>query len=549
MIRALFIPSSSGQSKIENRNSKITARITFLVFTFTLLFSLSSRAHVGSPDVFYDGMVGPYPARITIRMPNVVPGRAEISVRVQSAQPVEVSFLPLYSLIAITNAPPPDIGRLVTGETNLYAGELWLMSFGAYSVEVRIKGKDGDGSAQIPVTSVAIRQLPLPFLLGKILLLLAAILVIGGIGIAAAAGREASLPSGSQSVFERGGGRPTVRVYTAVLPTKTDRRNGYLAATAATLVFIAALAGGKFWWNVEEKSFRTHLLAGAWPDLTTGVRLFGNQRILRLEAGKTFFQENNKFSLIPDHGKLMHLFLVRENSRDAFAHLHPIRKEGDTFEVAIPPLPEGRYAIFCDLTFEGGVSSTATNSIVLPPLPAVSDTVTTAIQNDPDDSWATFADTTPASSTASPVYSLPDGLRVTWKSQNPLRAKQDASLKFEVTDSAGEPVALEPYMGMLCHAAVLRSDGSIFAHLHPAGNFSMAAQTFFETKLANETKSGASSNPGPQDHSMHHHHPASATSSVYLPYEFPEPGNYRIWVQFKINGRILTAVFDATVTS
>jgi hypothetical protein len=104
-------------------------------------------------------------------------------------------------------------------------------------------------------------------------------------------------------------------------------------------------------------------------------------------------------------------------------------------------------------------------------------------------------------------------------------------------------------MGMLCHAAVLRSDGTIFAHLHPAGNFSMAAQTFFETKLANETKSGASSNPGPQDHSMHHHHPASATSSVYLPYEFPEPGNYRIWVQFKINGRILTAVFDATVSS
>jgi hypothetical protein len=106
-------------------------------------------------------------------------------------------------------------------------------------------------------------------------------------------------------------------------------------------------------------------------------------------------------------------------------------------------------------------------------------------------------------------------------------------------------------MGMLCHAAVLRSDGSIFAHLHPAGNFSMAAQSFFETKLANETKSefGNSSTKGPQDHMMHHHHSASAISSVYLPYEFPEPGNYRIWVQFKTNGRILTAVFDATVNS
>jgi len=191
------------QSKIENRKSKISPTrgvLLGLAFFATLILARSTQAHVGSPDVFYDGMVGPYPARITIRMPNVVPGRAEISVRVQTSQPVEISFLPLYSLIAISNAPPPDIGRLVAGETNLYAGELWLMSFGAYSVEVRIKGKEGAGSTQIPVTSVAIRQLPLPFLLGKVLLLLAAILVIGGIGIAAAAGREAALPSGPLSL-------------------------------------------------------------------------------------------------------------------------------------------------------------------------------------------------------------------------------------------------------------------------------------------------------------------------------------------------------------
>jgi hypothetical protein len=303
---------------------------------------------------------------------------------------------------------------------------------------------------------------------------------------------------------------------------------------------------------VEEKSFRRHLLAGAWPDLTTNVRLSGNQRILRLQVSKTFFEQNNRFSLIPDHGKLMHLFLVRENSRDAFAHLHPIRKEGYTFEVAIPPLPEGRYAIYCDLTFEGGTSSTATNSIELPPVPNGSETTAAALEHDPDDSWAAFAaDTLPTSTNPAQVYHMPDGAQVTWKSQKPVRVKQDASLKFEVTDSAGEPAALEPYMGMLCHAAVLRSDGSIFAHLHPSGNFSMAAQSFFETKLANETKSESSVPPsdGPQDHAMHHHHSGSVISSVYLPYEFPEPGNYRIWVQFKTNGRIVTAVFDATVNS
>ena len=110
-------------------------------------------------------------------------------------------------------------------------------------------------------------------------------------------------------------------------------------------------------------------------------------------------------------------------------------------------------------------------------------------------------------------------------------------------------------MGMLAHAAVLRSDDAIFAHLHPSGNFSMAAQNFFETKLEKE-QNGPQNSPNENseppasghDHMMMHHaHSSSAVSSVYLPYEFPEPGNYRIWVQFKTGGRILTGVFDARV--
>src|SRR5262249_18073305 len=146
---------------------------------------------------------------------------------------------------------------------------------------------------------------------------------------------------------------------TGATPERRQRRNGYFAATAATVIFILALAGGKFWWNIEEKSFRGHLLAGPWPDLTTDVRISGNQRILRLEVGKTFFEQNSSSPLLPNPEKLMPLSLVRQATRDAFAHLPPIQKEGYTFEVALPPLPEGRYTIFCDLTFEGGVSSTA----------------------------------------------------------------------------------------------------------------------------------------------------------------------------------------------
>jgi hypothetical protein len=404
------------------------------------------------------------------------------------------------------------------------------MSFGGYSVEVRVKGAKGDGVAQIPVTSVAIRQLPMPSVLGKVLLFLAATLVVGGIGIAAAAGREATLSPGE-------------------VPGKAERQKSILAAASTAIIFGLALTGGNFWWNRDEDAFRGHLREGAWPDLTASVRVEGKERIVRLEVGKIRFQGNYKPALIPDHGKLMHVFLVREGSHDAFAHLHPIRKERYLFEVVVPPLPEGRYAIFCDLTFEDGASSTATASVLLPSIPVADEFAKSALERDPDDSWSN--QTVPGTASATWTYHLPGGEQVVWKSGKPLRVREDASLGFAVLNSAGEPVALEPYMGMLCHAAVLRRDGSIFAHLHPVGNFSMAAQSFFESKLVNEASAGARGIVpvrSEADHGMHDGHFGGAVSSVYLPYEFPAAGEYRIWVQFKTGGRVLTAAFDASVS-
>ena len=496
------------------------------------LFALNAHAHIGSPDIFFDGTAGPYPVRVTVRMPGVIPGRAEISAHVQTGDPVKVSFLPIYSSASISNTPPADVGQVVRGETNLYAGELWLMRFGAYSVEVRVKGPNGEGSVEIPVNSMATRQLPMPSILGKILFILLAVLVIGGIGIAAAAGREAALAAGAAA-------------------GKRQRWKGFAAAAVTTLIFALALYRGNIWWASEELGFQSHLRAGAWPDLATTIRTEGTDRILQLEIGKEFFQHNNRNMLIPDHGKLMHLFLVREGSRDAFAHLHPIRKKDYTFEVALPPLPEGRYDIFCDLTFEGGVSSTATNSIQLPPVPT-GETGTSAVERDPDDSWASTPLAT--NSTTNNIYRTSDGIQIIWQPHGPLRVNQDAALKFSVLDANGAPIDLQPYMGMLSHAAVLRSDNGVFAHLHPSGNFSMAAQTFFAGKTAQPNDSSMAgmadmSNMPGMNHSMHTMQMGVAESSVTLPYQFPAPGNYRIWIQFKIADRVLTGVFDAQVGS
>ena len=519
-------------------------RLLALVF-LTVLCPTLAQAHVGSPDVFYDGLVGSWPTRITIRMPGVVPGRAEIIVQVQSKEPVAVTFVPISSKTAVSNAPPAELAQPIRGETNLYTGGLWLMTMGAYSIEVRIRGQSGEGAVQIPVNSVATTQLPLPPWLGGMLLALGLILFCGAMAIVAAAARESMLPPG-------------------VLPGKTERRKYWIAAIITGVVLALALVGGKKWWNASEKNFRSRLREGGWPDLAADIHVEGSQRILRLTLGKTVFAADGPkayLALVPDHGKLLHLFLVGQPNHQAFGHIHPVRQGNTTFEVALPPLPEGDYKLFCDLTLESGLSSTATNSVHLPPVPASPAVPGAAapiyLEPDPDDSWAiNSAVAVRENSGSDTICRLPGGTQVIWKAHPPLHAKQDAGLQFEVRDQVGQPADLQPYMGMMSHAAVLRSDDRVFAHLHPSGNYSMAAQMFFDAKMAKET--GLSGSDGGMDHSMMMNHSKMShtmphplagdeSSTISLPYEFPTPGDYRVWVQIKTDGQIMTAIFDTTV--
>src|SRR5439155_16067257 len=148
---------------------------------------------------------------------------------------------------------------------------------------------------------------------------------------------------------------------------------------------------------------------------------------LRLTLGNKAFATGYSIPLVPDHGKLLHLFLVREPGRDAFAHVHPVRKGGKSFELALPPLPEGDYKIFCDLTFEeSGLSSTATNFVHIPALPAGAPGGG-PVARDPDDSWASLAAAAaPAVTWSNAVFRLPGGQQVVWRSTRPLRIKQEA---------------------------------------------------------------------------------------------------------------------------
>jgi hypothetical protein len=57
--------------------------------------------------------------------------------------------------------------------------------------------------------------------------------------------------------------------------------------------------------------------------------------------------------------------------------------------------------------------------------------------------------------------------------------------------------------------------------------------------------------PAPGEHAAHdmnsRQSQSQSPSTVTFPYGFPEPGDYRIFVQVKRAGRVITGVFDATV--
>ena len=308
-----------------------------------------------------------------------------------------------------------------------------------------------------------------------------------------------------------------------------------------------ALLGGKAWWDSVDSEYRLNRLFRA-QDVAAGARIEGSQRILRLTLDGVEGRSRPSAPLIPDHGKLMHLFFLREPELDAFAHLHPMKLDEATFDVALPSLPAGTYRLYADVTRETGFSETLTAIVAVPELPPASDEAKALLASDPDDSWHLETASAQKSGTRSP---LADGLSMMWQGDDQLSESKETTLTFAVLDPQGSPVALEPYMGMLGHAAVRRADGTVFSHLHPVGTISMASMELFERgDLARKDppmESMGTGKPSPEmDHSKHAMH-GHSSRKVSFPYAFPKPGPYRIWVQVKVEGKVLTGVFDRDV--
>jgi hypothetical protein len=501
-----------GPGAAVKRDTPIGARVAAALAMTVLL-----AAHVGSPDVYSRGTAGPYAVDVAIRPPSVVPGIAEVLVHVADSTVTRVVMRPVYWRAGSKGAPTGDDARPVPGRAGDYTGQLWLMAGGAYSVHVTVTGPAGSGTLVVPVGAMATGELALAGGMRWLLAALGLLLAAGLITVVRAAVGESQVPPGEP------------------MPPARHRR-----ARIATLVMVPVVAfialGGARWWGAEARDYRSRMYRS--PATQAAIGDSAGKRRFTLSVTDSVWRAGGVTAVMPDHGKLAHQFIVRLDSLDVFAHLHPTMPDRATFVTTLPPLPAGRYRVFNDIVHESGFERTLVDSFTVAAAPAGN----SSAHMDADDAW--FTGPVTRVSEATRESPLEDGLVISWTGDAQPIAGRAGALRFSLRDIQGGPVKVEPYLGMQGHAVVMRRDGKVFIHLHPGGTTSMASQMAFalrdrgDTTATGRLQLDAASMPMVT---------TAPLREIAFPYAFPSPGDYRVWVQLRSAGRVRTAAFDVRV--
>lgn len=495
--------------------NRVVKKFVPLVLTLWMVFAPVCAAHVGSPDVYFQGDAGPYHLVVMIRTPQVIPGVAEIEIRSETPGVHIVKIVPLYIAGEGSKYPPlPDILNSVAGDPQFFSGKLWLMASGSWQVRIEADGEKGSGIVAVPVPAFARNTLAMQRGLGIFLFGLMVLLVVAIVSIVGAAKREGQLPDGEQ-------------------PTARQKFAARLVMGLTLAIAVGILALGNLWWKVSAANLASEMIYVA-PKLEVNLEAGGP---MNLEIGESKWHSARSdvvgTALIPDHGHLMHLFLVRAPGMDRFYHLHPERTGTMTFADELPAMASGHYKVFADIVRASGFPDTLVSELDVP-----------EIHGRPlagDDSVASAPSLAGAAQSSNSVP-LSGGARMIWeRDAAPLVSDRLLWFRFRVEDASGKPVTdLEPYMGMAGHAEFIRSDFSVFAHVHPDGSIPMAAFNLAEATLG----AGNSAAAGGDMAGMRM---GAVGSEISFPYGFPRAGVYRIFVQVKRAGKVETGAFDANV--
>jgi hypothetical protein len=186
------------------------------------------------------------------------------------------------------------------------------------------------------------------------------------------------------------------------------------------------------------------------------------------------------------HDKPLHLIVARRDLT-GFQHLHPVMAADGTWSVDLAFAEPGVYRMFADFTAQVGgaqVASTLGSDLTVPGnyIPI------------------TAPDPVRAATT--------DGFQVGYEGTPTTESTQP--LLMTVTDAAGRPVTLEPYLGAFGHLVVLRQGDLGYVHVHP------------ETQLVD--------------------------GRIKFWLAAPSPGTYRMFLDFQVAGKVSTAAWTVVVS-
>jgi hypothetical protein len=539
-------------TKLPNPLSALICVICGLIVL--LLLPIQAQAHVGSPDVYYDGYAGPYHLLVTVRPPAVIPGVAEIEIRSATGDISQIEILPLRIIgPGAKLAPRSDVADRSARDPQLFTGKLWIMARGSWKVQINADGAKGKGELAVPIAAVSANTARMQKALGGLLATLGLLLVAGMVGIIGAANRDAGVNPGAA-------------------PSPAQKRRGTIAMSSAAILIFAVLVLANFWWKADasENAKLSYKLPQLQLDLQPGNVLqlgLNNPNDMSWRPFRSELEDPDRLrldDLVPDHGHLMHLFLVSMPDMKSFWHLHPEQLGGASFSVHLPNVPAGHYQVFADIVHHTGFPETQVGELDLS-APQPQEVLypkggEIGCVSGHDFSRAENCDDSGASNlTASEnVSQLSDGYRMVWERDSaPLKINQATWFRFRVEDKNGKPATgLEPYMGMAGHAIFIRSDGKVFAHVHPAGSVSMAAVELAQDSGSSQVnnESGRGSMPSmPGMYGAGSEAGASPWRSegspwrITFPYGFPKPGDYHIFVQIKRAGLVETGSFLARV--
>jgi hypothetical protein len=193
-----------------------------------------------------------------------------------------------------------------------------------------------------------------------------------------------------------------------------------------------------------------------------------------------------------EHEKRMHLIVARRDLT-GFQHLHPKQADDGSWTTTVRLDEAGSYRLFADFARDGQSYTLASDLRVdgfadLKPLPA-----------------------------AQPTAVSDGGYHVRLNAGR-ARPGEEAELRFTVTED-GETVHTEPYLGAGGHLVALRDGDLAFLHVHP-------------------TDDGHDDNSGSEERH---------DDSVGFAATFPSEGRYRLFLQFKHEGRVQTVAFTQEV--